>query len=92
MTTDTWIFVGDAALSTLIVASSYFRIRAQRAQLGRKVLWAFISNVVIWSLFALTLCGGVIRYLFLATILGIFAPGIYWILNTPKTPHDDDAV
>jgi len=31
---------------------------------------------------------GMIRILFLAAIVGIYAPSFYWIL---KTPHDDHA-
>ena len=92
MTTHTWILVGFAAVLAIIVAASYFGFRAQRtkmsAKVSRQLIWPFISQVVMSVFLALMFFDGMIRILFLAAIVGIYAPSFYWIL---KTPHDDHA-
>ena len=88
MTTHTWILVGLAVVLAFIVAASFFGFRSQRAKLSRQLILPFISHIVIWSFFALMFFDGMIRILFLAAIVGIYAPSFYWIL---KTPHDDHA-
>jgi hypothetical protein len=88
MITQTWIHVGLGVVLALIVATSYFGFRAQRAKLSRQLIWPFIAHVVMWSFFALMFFDGMIRVSFLAAIFLIYAPSFYWIL---KTPHDGRA-
>jgi hypothetical protein len=88
MTTYAWILVGLAAVLTFIVAVSFFGFRSQRAKLSRQLILPFISHIVMWGFVASMFFDGMIRFFYLAAIVGIYAPSFYWIL---KTPHDDRA-
>jgi hypothetical protein len=88
MTTHTWILVGLAVVLSILVAKSYRQFLLHRMFLRRHLLWPFTAGAVSWVLFSIILFHGMICFLSLAAIVGIYGPSLFWILK-PSHGHGD---
>jgi hypothetical protein len=88
MSTNAWILAGAAVAFLVIVVQSLFQFRSCRATLRRQMLWPFTTGAVMWVVFTLSFCEGMICFLSLATLAGIYGPYLFWIL---KHTHNQDA-
>jgi hypothetical protein len=84
MTTLTWIYIGGAAVEAGIVTVAFFGIRSYRAHFRRQHLAPIMLTAVPWLVPALLFFNPVFTTLLLASIAGIYAPILYWILKAPK--------
>ena len=86
MTTLTWIYIGGAAVEALIVTIGFFGLRSYRSKFRRQHLMPCIGSGMPWVVVALIFFDPLFTTLLLASVVGIYAPAIYWIL---KSPSDD---
>jgi hypothetical protein len=87
MTTLTWIYIGGAVVEALIITVAFFGLRSYRTKFRRQHLLPFIGTALPWFVVAFVLFNPVFSTFLLASIVGIYAPCIYWILNSPNDDH-----
>ena len=88
MTTNAWILVGLAAALSVLVAQSYRQFRTHRTALRRQFLWPFTAGAVSWTIFSFIIFDGMICFLSLAAVAGIYGPYLFVILK-PASNHGD---
>ena len=81
MTTHAWILIGLATCLAIIVVQLLLQFRSSRTTLRRQMLWPFTAGAVTWVVFTLFFFDGMICFLSLAAIVGIYGPYLYWMLR-----------
>jgi hypothetical protein len=84
MTKHSWILVVFAVALCILQVRSFIEFRALRTKLRRRSLSLFVSCAVSWAMFSFIISDNMVRFIYLAALLGIYAPYIFWILRQPR--------
>jgi len=84
MTTLTWIYIIGAVVEAGIVTAAFFGLRSYRTKFRRQHLLPFIAAAVPWFVLAFIFWNPVFSTFLLASVIGIYAPCIYWMLTSPN--------